>query len=240
VGKPSEVKSDKFAPERNVTHVSRGNGYIFEQSFKAMRNGSRIGFLGGIKGYRFDLLEDVYRLYKADKPQDPFLKSFGSYEDLKLYAEDANDHDLARSARLIEEYTDRIPGMIAKIASGAVEDLGKADVGFTTAHKAKGAEFERVVMADDYYTLPYNNGARKNTMKQVLEDMEAEGRTKEELNISYVAMTRAIKNLYLPESFDKLREIPNIQSHIEAVKNTQITTKPTPGSRQSGPRMSAL
>jgi F-box protein 18 (helicase) len=218
VGGPSVVTNDKSVPITGITHVSRGNGYIFEKSFEAMLRGSKIGFLGGIRGYRFDVLEDVYRLYSGNEPKDAFLKSFTDYEELKLYAENADDRDLTRSSRLVEEYGIKIPSMISNITANAEDDLSRADVVFTTAHKSKGAEFENVLIGDDYYTLPFNDGPKKNRVNEILQKMEEDGRGQEEINISYVAVTRAIRKLYLPEDFEKLREIPDIRQAIDTAK----------------------
>ena len=76
------------------------------------------------------------------------------------------------------------------------EDLGKypkkelADIIFTTTHKAKGLEYEQVIMADDFITKKelINPKNKISYLKAI-----------EELNIYYVAATRAKKAIKMAD-----------------------------------------
>ena len=63
---------------------------------------------------------------------------------------------------------------------------------FSTAHKAKGLEFEQVWLADDF--MRFFEDGRELGPDQV---------DQEEVNILYVALTRARAAIRLSESFDE-------------------------------------
>jgi superfamily I DNA/RNA helicase len=88
-----------------------------------------------------------------------------------------------------------------------VEDPAEADVTITTAHKAKGLEWSKVRLANDF-KVPTDNV----------------NPTTEETNILYVAASRALHQLDLskceacwPITFDKARKIAYEQYQLEQI-----------------------
>ena len=75
-------------------------------------------------------------------------------------------------------------GMFIKALSSLEKKSSKAQIILTTAHKSKGKEWDHVILADDY---PVN---------AIL------GGNQQEINLLYVAATRAIKTLQLPKSLE--------------------------------------
>jgi ATP-dependent exoDNAse (exonuclease V) beta subunit len=73
-----------------------------------------------------------------------------------------------------------VEDLIARLEKANVSS--SPDILLTTAHKSKGLEYDNVVIANDF----------KFGTKEVLEMPE------QELNLLYVACTRAKKNLQLP------------------------------------------
>lgn len=71
-----------------------------------------------------------------------------------------------------------------QIERRAGPELTAADVILTTAHKAKGLEFNQVVLTDDYVPL-FANGA----------PVSPEAIPADEVNVLYVASTRARQRL---------------------------------------------
>lgn len=63
------------------------------------------------------------------------------------------------------------------------------DILLTTGHKSKGMEWDNVVIADDF------------NPKWILVDKHSENYNQQEVNLFYVACTRAIKNLMIPAEF---------------------------------------
>ena len=98
--------------------------------------------------------------------------------------------------RVVCDYGHQIPRLIEDIRSRHT-DVPKhawADfdgIYFCTAHKAKGLEFEQVWLADDFMRF-FENGC----------ELRPDQVDQEEVNILYVALTRARAAIRLNESFD--------------------------------------
>ena len=96
---------------------------------------------GGLGGYKFDLLLDLYYLYTNQQAKMKKLKRFPTFFDLKTYAENALDGDLMNKVKIVEEFNKRIPEIVDKIYKRCNFGAGYADYIFTTTHKAKGIIF---------------------------------------------------------------------------------------------------
>ena len=123
---------------------------------------------------------------------DTYIKSFGRYAALKSYARDVEDLELLSVCGVVEEFEGRIPSLIKRITGKAV-DVGEADITLTTAHKAKGLEWDNVLMMDDFQILSIDD--------QFIDPADIDP---DEFNLIYVSMTRAMSNL----RFDKKSNIP--------------------------------
>ena len=69
------------------------------------------------------------------------------------------------------------------------------DLGVCTAHKSKGATFENVKIADDFFSLEDYFNKRYIEVQQ--EDDSYLKKAEEEVCVLYVAITRAKKNIQL-------------------------------------------
>jgi len=193
VGTPiKRATKPKWNPE-NYTVIARTNAAIFDKAVQLCRT-RKIGFVGGIQGYRLNIIRDVYFLFSGENHQilDRYIRSFGQYRDLKLYAEAVEDFELLSICKVVESHKWAIPTLVKMITDKAV-DVKKAEVKLTTAHKAKGLEWENVHLMGDF---------PKFVERDVLIDpSELEP---DEFNLVYVAMTRTISRL----RFDKESSIP--------------------------------
>lgn len=86
--------------------------------------------------------------------------------------------------RLVESYRDDIPDVAQRLLTKTVPE-DKAELVLGTAHRVKGMEWDRVALGDDFgpVAIPDDQGG-----VQVLE---------EEVNLGYVALTRARTHLDL-------------------------------------------
>ncbi len=187
------------------TVISRGNSALFEAAIVAMDNNRPLAFVGEIKGYRLDQISDVYSLSKGNNSaiRDPFIASFQTYHDMVEYAEELNDVDLKSRSKLVKQYRDSIPGLIDSIYKTAMvysPDTPKDACVLTTAHKSKGLEFNRVIMADDFSDMLTDGPVPELDFEWAKEEPE-------EVNVIYVAATRARKVLELPEKLEKYLEV---------------------------------
>lgn len=117
--------------------------------------------------------------------RDPLIRTFARWCELVEAAERSSDlsRELRQIVRIIDDYGDRHADVQRLLAGGGAP--GRDTLTMTTAHKAKGREWECVeIMADFDQTLSATNDL----------DLRAAQRD-EELNLLYVAATRATRHL---------------------------------------------
>jgi F-box protein 18 (helicase) len=190
VNRPKKIPWD---PEHH-TIIARTNATLFDKAVQLYKN-HKIGFVGGVGSYRLNILKDVYYLYKDDFPRinEPYVKSFGSFQGLKSYARTVEDFELSSLCKMVEKYTYKIPGHVDRIMAQAVDETD-AGILLTTAHKSKGLEWSNVLLMDDFHPLVKEENI-----------IDPGGVDPDEFNLIYVAMTRAMINL----RFDKESDIPS-------------------------------
>lgn len=175
--------------------LSRTNGGLFDEAADHYRR-QRLGFLGGIKGYRFSQIQEVYDLSKGRKSKirSNYLKRFDDLEELESFADDMQDVELMSLVKTVKKYGNEIPSLINDIQMRTEERLGRAEVLFTTTHKAKGFEFKHVKLKDDYYDFFEEKNKRKFP----------DAIPRDEINLYYVAVTRAKHQLHLNRKLKRI------------------------------------
>jgi F-box protein 18 (helicase) len=171
-------------PKRHSPYaiICRSNAAVFGSAVEHLSD--RLYFVGGLPGYRFERLVAAHRLREGRVPRDPFLRSFPDWDAFRALAEATDDRESLSLIRTVEHYGRHIPRLVRQIERRAVPQLTAADVILTTAHKAKGLEFNQVVLTDDYVPL-FANGA----------PVPPEAIPADEVNVLYVAATRARQRL---------------------------------------------
>lgn len=165
-----------------VAYISRTNSDLFARAV-AVR-GEGIHWVGGIEGYRIQMLQDALHLY-TNKPNlmtEPHIKkNFRSYVDLEQAAKYDTDANIL--VTLVKEYGDSIPEIVDEIKKNAVPDQSQASLVLTTAHKSKGLEWDHIQLANDY----------RNVFKTAEDNLagKAVAFPEQEVNLMYVATTRA-------------------------------------------------
>lgn len=177
--------------------IARTNAVIFEEAVTFLESGRRYHFVGGPEGYRLEKILDAYYLSVGDAGlvRDPYLRSFESFDALALLAEETEDPELLHLVRVIVEYGHRVPGLVDEIQARH-QPLEKAawssfpGIFFSTAHKAKGLEFEQVWLANDFMKF-FDDGR----------ELEPDEVDQAEVNLLYVAATRARAAIRVNEAF---------------------------------------
>lgn len=186
-GPDTQVRWEDSTPQnvRSLTIISRTNAGVFSYAVDALLSGQTLSFVGGVLSYGLGKLCDVRHLHNGnlDFMKDPFLRSFKSYWQLSEYAEEIEDLELLRLIRMTEEYGDRIFELVDQIHDRAKADL-KSQVVLTTAHRCKGLTCDHVMLADDFPDFIEDD--------EVVENLDAQ-----EVNLAYVAVTRAVHSLTL-------------------------------------------
>lgn len=170
---------------KGYTLIARTNSKIFDEAVRLNGLNKKIGFVGGIEGYRLNRIRDAYYLYarRTRDIQDPYIRSFGRFSAMEGYAREVEDFEISALGNVVKEYNTRIPRLVETIRENAMAPE-QADILLTTAHKAKGLEWPCVRLADDFPNLVAGDRIIKK------DRLEAD-----EFNLIYVAMTRAMDSL---------------------------------------------
>ena len=189
-----------------VAKLARTNAQLFKEA--ALCRGEGINWVGGSEKYRVDRILDAYNLYAGRRSdiRDPMLRQFSSWAEMQGYADEAKDRELKIMTDVVSEYRKETPALVADIKRNEVPYAANARVVLTTAHSSKGLEFDFVQIADDF---------------EILADIEAvlaldphAAVDEQEINLLYVAVTRAKKMLHLNE--DTIQWMEKLPEHRAA------------------------
>jgi hypothetical protein len=182
--------------------------------------GRKVYWIGGMQKYNFQEILDVYHL-SVNKQSSVFrkkllieFKSFGSYE---RASKSSGDAEMVRIVKMIADYGSSLPTKIAMLRKDECSVQAMADIIVGTAHRAKGLEFETVIMGDDFKDL--TDAKSRYTPKEI----------GDEINLLYVGVTRAIKYLQVNDSIlSVLKKVVgnDVSKYIE-MDNKAISNAPS-------------
>jgi superfamily I DNA/RNA helicase len=144
---------------------------------------------GGSKSYGFSQLMDAYKLHVKGEAVNS-MAAYSSWDQYCDVQELTGCPDAKASIDLIEKYRGRIPYLIMQVKKQEGPKK-KAELLVTTGHKSKGLEHPYVILGSDYPNI--------DTLEENGEFM-----TDQEINLMYVALTRAEKGLELSRPFRSL------------------------------------
>jgi superfamily I DNA/RNA helicase len=166
--------------------IARSTFGLIQQLVYFIHDKKKVYFEGGYNSYSF-MNQTVYSIFylkqkKNDKITIDEIKDFDTINELEQFAKDTKNQDYLNIIKFINTYGDNIFEINKKIKEFLVNDKKDADIIFTTTHKSKGLEYEQVIMADDFISKKEITNTKNKLSFQ---------RINEELNIYYVAATRA-------------------------------------------------
>lgn len=182
IGSP-HISSYLGIAEEPLAIIHRTVFGTIEAGIEAAKNNTPTLWIGGLKGYNVSDLLDVFYLYTNEK--DKILNKrlsgeFRSFDEYKDVAKKANDHEMLRAVKIVEKYYN-LPKLIDRLRLTETQDPDQAVITLTTAHRAKGLEFPSVRLGDDFPCL-----LDSDSDDEIISD---------EINLLYVASTRAINDL---------------------------------------------
>jgi len=181
--------------------VARTNAEVLHFALAADSVGLQLSWVGGVKGYRLQLLRDLCLLALGQQAQAESrrVRAFKSVEALAAHAKRVGDAEMMVRIQLLHHYeqgtllrrVDRMQAEASAREKGrtAQQVATLAQVHLATVHKAKGLEWNTVVVAGDFSCLQSEmseSGGHRADMQEV--------------NALYVALTRARRVLFLPEA----------------------------------------
>lgn len=174
--------------------IARSTFGLIQQLVYFIHDKKKLYFEGGYNSYSF-MNQTVYSIFylkqkKNDKITIDEIKDFETISELEQFAKDTKNQDYLNIIKFINTYGDNIFEINKKIKEFLVTDKKDADIIFTTTHKSKGLEYEQVIMADDFISKKEIVSTKNKLSYQ---------RINEELNIYYVAATRAKNTIQLAD-----------------------------------------
>lgn len=152
--------------------LCRTNAAVIEYAMDAQAKGQTVAIVGGT-GEIEQFCKSAEKLIRGKGMPSGDLAGFDSWADVREHAEATGDATMKRMVRMVDTYgTDAI----LRVCEQAGKE-GDADVIVSTAHKAKGREWDAVKIAGDFL--------RSATADEAQEPSAAD------LMLMYVAVTRA-------------------------------------------------
>lgn len=198
-GKSEATETKAVLARTNLGLLLKAIQYVTEKN-----KVERIYFEGNINSYTYAdegaSLYDVLHLYNGKRYliRDKLISAMSNLEELVEYVEKTEDMQLGMMVEIVKKYKNEIPGILQQIKDKHIGNDHKADAEliFSTVHRCKGMEYDAVQLVNDFIT------------EERLEEIKATGQMKnqnpanlnEEINLLYVAITRAKTCLYLPEA----------------------------------------
>jgi superfamily I DNA/RNA helicase len=197
VGTNETTKSKAIIARTNMGLLVKAINYITDN-----RKVKHLYFEGNFNSYTYAdegaSLYDVLNLYnkKHFLIRDELMKTMHSVIELEDYIDKTEDKQLQMMLDIVKEYENEIPGLLQSIKDKHVSDADKhkAEMIFSTVHRCKGMEYDEVELANDFVTEDKIEKQKKSKEYEQQKD-----RIIEEINLLYVAITRAKTLLKIPE-----------------------------------------
>jgi len=197
--------------------IARTNTSLFETAVPMLQTHQALVFSRDM-GEILERAMSVYGVWSGERRciRDRFLHSFSYLEELKQHAERLDDRELLLLIRFVENHKHGTPRLLDQLRAVPTTDERPANaaVMLTTVHGAKGLEFDDVRLCDDIFSK----------LKAALTKDPAE--LAAEVNLTYVAITRARHRLYLPPA---AMELPIAWPQPGSTRVSQFKTGLGPG-----------
>ncbi|MBB5984018.1 UvrD-helicase domain-containing protein [Kribbella solani] len=155
--------------------LCRTNAEAMSQAMKAMDAGTRVALVGGASSIK-SMAEAALDLQRGKTTQHPELCAFTSWREVQDYVDqDEAGSDLKVFVRLVDDHG---PDELIRAADRLVRESA-AQLTISTAHKAKGREWHRVKIADDFRQPKATDDGQPGELPRA------------DAMLAYVAVTRA-------------------------------------------------
>lgn len=154
--------------------LCRTNAQVISETIEAQSAGKKVHMVGG-SGEIEKFVKAAEDLQKGKRTMHPDLAAFENWGQVEHYSLTDEGSDLRVFVKLIEQHG---CAALRAISEKTVEEID-ADIVISTAHRAKGREWDKVKIASDFESILGEDGEISQPM----------------MMLSYVAVTRAKKFL---------------------------------------------
>lgn len=157
------------------TILARTNATVISEVVRALDAGRKPFIVGGVDDLK-RLINDVFELKMRRPAKSPEFFGFSDWPAVVAFALSEEGTSLQSFVKLVESQGEN---KLWKALSRVAESERDADIVISTAHKAKGCEWQSVQLAEDFSSSNSNRDRK----------------SEEEIRLFYVAMTRAREKL---------------------------------------------
>jgi F-box protein, helicase, 18 len=189
------------------TYIARTNVGVIENAIELSSNGHKVHFLKGFAEYSNDIKDTCYlEMGQKDNIKSGRIQKFRNFASYKTFCNNAKDSAGTLACRLVEQRGSyEVMQEINRLKENQTTKK-HADYIVTNVHTAKGLEFDNVTLCDDFMDI------HKIKAMGTLDT-----KTREELNLLYVACTRAKYVLVLNCSLSVWYGEPHIEQELDEV-----------------------
>ena len=217
VGTPSDTNHSKAV-------LGRTNLKLLLSAIVRWQEGnlSKLFFEGNINSYTFAdegaSLYDVLHLYngRIGSIKDKLIAEMKSMKELEEYIEKTEDTSLSVIVEAVKQFGNQLPTSINELKNHHAASKEEADLIFSTVHRCKGMEYDEVTLLNDFMTeeklkksIEQNSGEKINEQNK--------NRLAEEINILYVAATRARNKLIIPAEINPFKSVALAQPQATSI-----------------------
>ena len=163
--------------------LCRTNAGVIDHVIQAFNAGITPHIVGGT-GEVLRLLDGVKWLQRGQPTDVPEFFGFTRWQEVVEFSESEEGQPLRAFVRLVERHGE---SRLRSYLTGTAQREGDSSLVVSTAHKAKGREWDHVCVVDDFVVVKKDD------------EGEEVGFDEEELRLLYVALTRARLSVQIPE-----------------------------------------
>ena len=176
--------------------ISRTNSGLIENAINCLETETPYHIVGGFNKSLVKMIWSIIGLsikrrdFISDETVLEFFDNEKTLKDLRKYAVSNDAIEIKSALTVYQKYGIKILDLIKQIKA-CNQRKDKCHVWLSTAHKSKGLEADKVLLADDFKTFKSCESSDGAAMVE---------NKFQEINILYVAVTRAKKYLYINEN----------------------------------------
>ena len=193
IGPQKDVEAVSPSTRNRTAFLGRSNLEVYQTALNICQQDENaslsMAFAGGLNKYGLDTVMDIYKLSQVQQNRgtaqslgikNRLVAKFKSVKALKNYTNHLDDQELYIKILMYEFSTTNTPQHIHLLETRCSSSPDVAVVTFSTIHKAKGLEWDHVVLLRGSALALYLSAANESTQLQ-----------RDEMNLLYVSITRA-------------------------------------------------